>query len=130
MRLGTFALKQWAIFGRDCALVGAHRPQGKKLIMTAVDGCMPQLPRPRRPARGVPCLPCGGCGRRTWTLALETTIMNRLSFLVIPLCVLRADVNTHAPCDNSRTRPSNTSPLTDTSMYRSTLSGTAHCDRL
>src|SRR6266851_5281109 len=50
----------------------------------AVDGSMPQLPRPRRPARRVRGLPCGGCGRRTWSLALETTIMNRLSFLVIP----------------------------------------------
>ena len=36
MRLGTFALKQWAIFGRGSTLVGAHRPQGKKLIMTAL----------------------------------------------------------------------------------------------
>src|SRR5258708_18649130 len=53
-----------------------------------------------------------------------------LSFLVIPLCMRCAGVDTRSPSDDSRTRPSNTMPLNDSWTYRRTPSGTAHCGKL
>ena len=53
-----------------------------------------------------------------------------LAFLVIPPGVLCAGVDTHAPSDDCRTWPLNTTPLNDSWKYRRTLSGIAHCDKL